>query len=226
MTYSLNMTNITKTFGTGSKQVTALNQLNFTASPGEFISIIGPSGSGKSTFLTLAGGLQSPSSGTILINGIDFTNVSEKERAKLRFQEIGFILQSSNLIPFLTIEDQFYLVGQVKKEAVSKKEIDTLLTSLGIDHLKKSFPSDLSGGERQRVAIGRALFNQPSLILADEPTASLDTEHAYNVVELLAKEAHEKEKATVMVTHDPRMLKWSDRVYKMEDGVLIEQKNV
>lgn len=226
MTYSLNMTNITKTFGTGSKQVTALNQLNFTASPGEFISIIGPSGSGKSTFLTLAGGLQSPSSGTIDINGIDFTNVSEKERAKLRFQEIGFILQSSNLIPFLTIEDQFYLVGQVKKEAVSKKEIDTLLTSLGIDHLKKSFPSDLSGGERQRVAIGRALFNQPSLILADEPTASLDTEHAYNVVELLAKEAHEKEKATVMVTHDPRMLKWSDRVYKMEDGVLIEQKNV
>lgn len=226
MTYSLNMTNITKTFGTGSKQVTALNQLNFTASPGEFISIIGPSGSGKSTFLTLAGGLQSPSSGTILINGIDFTNVSEKERAKLRFQEIGFILQSSNLIPFLTIEDQFYLVGQVKKEAVSKKDIDTLLTSLGIDHLKKSFPSDLSGGERQRVAIGRALFNQPSLILADEPTASLDTEHAYNVVELLAKEAHEKEKATVMVTHDPRMLKWSDRVYKMEDGVLIEQKNV
>lgn len=226
MTYSLNMTNITKTFGTGSKQVTALNQLNFTASPGEFISIIGPSGSGKSTFLTLAGGLQSPSSGTININGIDFTNVSEKERAKLRFQEIGFILQSSNLIPFLTIEDQFYLVGQVKKEAVSKKEIDTLLTSLGIDHLKKSFPSDLSGGERQRVAIGRALFNQPSLILADEPTASLDTEHAYNVVELLAKEAHEKEKATVMVTHDPRMLKWSDRVYKMEDGVLIEQKNV
>ena len=130
------------------------------------------------------------------------------------------------IIPFLTIEDQFYLVGQVKKEAVSKKEIDTLLTSLGIDHLKKSFPSDLSGGERQRVAIGRALFNQPSLILADEPTASLDTEHAYNVVELLAKEAHEKEKATVMVTHDPRMLKWSDRVYKMEDGVLIEQKNV
>ena len=226
MTYSLNMTNITKTFGTGSKQVTALNQLNFTASPGEFISIIGPSGSGKSTFLTLAGGLQSPSSGTIHINGIDFTNVSEKERAKLRFQEIGFILQSSNLIPFLTIEDQFYLVGQVKKEAVSKKEIDTLLTSLGIDHLKKSFPSDLSGGERQRVAIGRALFNQPILILADEPTASLDTEHAYNVVELLAKEAHEKEKATVMVTHDPRMLKWSDRVYKMEDGVLIEQKNV
>lgn len=226
MTYSLNMTNITKTFGTGSKQVTALNQLNFTASPGEFISIIGPSGSGKSTFLTLAGGLQSPSSGTILINGIDFTNVSEKERAKLRFQEIGFILQSSNLIPFLTIEDQFYLVGQVKKETVSKKEIDTLLTSLGIDHLKNSFPSDLSGGERQRVAIGRALFNQPSLILADEPTASLDTEHAYNVVELLAKEAHEKEKATVMVTHDPRMLKWSDRVYKMEDGVLIEQKNV
>lgn len=101
-----------------------------------------------------------------------------------------------------------------------------MLTSLGIDHLKKSFPSDLSGGERQRVAIGRALFNQPSLILADEPTASLDTEHAYNVVELLAKEAHEKEKATVMVTHDPRMLKWSDRVYKMEDGVLIEQKNV
>lgn len=224
MTDSLSMTNITKIFGSGSKQVKALNNLNFNVSPGEFISIIGPSGSGKSTFLTLAGGLQTPSSGSIHINGIDFTNVSEKERAKLRFKEIGFILQSSNLIPFLTIEDQFRLVGKVKKEVTSKEEINSLLTSLGIDHLKNSFPSDLSGGERQRVAIGRALFNQPSLILADEPTASLDTEHAFNVVQLLAKEAHDKEKATVMVTHDPRMLKWSDRVFKMEDGVLTEQK--
>ena len=218
----LDMSHITKKFGKGHNEVTALNDLNFQVKEGEFVSIIGPSGSGKSTFLTIAGGLQSTTSGTISINNRDFTALPEKKRAKLRFDEIGFILQSSNLIPFLTIEDQFTLVAKVKKEKLDKEKLDTLLKSLDIDHLRKSYPSDLSGGERQRVAIARSLYNDPSLILADEPTASLDTEHAYNVVKLLVKEAHDKKKATVMVTHDIRMIKWSDRVFQMEDGTLKE----
>lgn len=218
----LNMSHITKKFGKGHNEVTALNDLNFQVKEGEFISVIGPSGSGKSTFLTIAGGLQSTTSGNISINDIDFTSLPEKKRAKIRFDEIGFILQTSNLIPFLTIEDQFTLVAKVKKEKVNKDMLDNLLKSLDIDHLRNSYPSDLSGGERQRVAIARSLYNDPSLILADEPTASLDTEHAYNVVKLLVKEAHDKKKATVMVTHDTRMIKWSDRVFQMEDGTLKE----
>ncbi|EEV37863.2 ABC transporter ATP-binding protein [Enterococcus casseliflavus EC20] len=173
--------------------------------------------------MTIAGGLQSPTSGEIIINQVNFSQLNEKQRGKLRFKEIGFILQSSNLIPFLRVKEQFYLVDKVSRKAKEKERIDELLASLDILDLQDKFPRDLSGGERQRVAIGRALFNDPSLILADEPTASLDTDHAYEVVKLLVKEAHEKKKATVMVTHDERMIQWSDRIFRMEDGNLIEQ---
>ncbi len=224
MTNALDMQQIKKVFGSGHTEVTALKGIDFAVAPGEFVSIIGPSGSGKSTFLTIAGGLQNPTSGKILINGHDFTNLSEKERSKLRFNEIGFILQSSNLIPYLKIKEQFYLVDKVKKTPLNKERVTELLTSLDILDLKDKYPRDLSGGERQRVAIGRALYNDPSLILADEPTAALDTDHAYDVVKLLVKEAHEKQKATIMVTHDPRMTQWSDRILRMEDGLLVPEK--
>lgn len=219
----LTMKNIVKTFGSGHTEVTALKGINFKVKQGEFVSIIGPSGSGKSTFLTISGGLQTPTSGEIAINGQSFSDLSEKKRADLRFKEIGFILQSSNLIPFLKVKEQFYLVDRVSHQKQNETVIDDLLKSLDIYDLKESYPRDLSGGERQRVAIARALFNDPSLILADEPTASLDTDHAFEVVKLLVKEAHEKQKATVMVTHDARMIKWSDRVYRMKDGNLIEE---
>ncbi|EMF0183650.1 ABC transporter ATP-binding protein [Enterococcus hirae] len=219
----LTMKNIVKTFGSGHTEVTALKGINFNVKQGEFVSIIGPSGSGKSTFLTISGGLQTPTSGEIAINGQSFSDLSEKKRADLRFKEIGFILQSSNLIPFLKVKEQFYLVDRVSHQKQNETVIDDLLKSLDIYDLKESYPRDLSGGERQRVAIARALFNDPSLILADEPTASLDTDHAFEVVKLLVKEAHEKQKATVIVTHDARMIKWSDRVYRMKDGDLIEK---
>lgn len=219
----LTMKNIVKTFGSGHTEVTALKGINFNVKQGEFVSIIGPSGSGKSTFLTISGGLQTPTSGEIAINGQYFSDLSEKKRADLRFKEIGFILQSSNLIPFLKVKEQFYLVDRVSHQKQNETVIDDLLKSLDIYDLKESYPRDLSGGERQRVAIARALFNDPSLILADEPTASLDTDHSFEVVKLLVKEAHEKQKATVMVTHDARMIKWSDRVYRMKDGDLIEE---
>ncbi|OQO71426.1 hemin ABC transporter ATP-binding protein [Enterococcus villorum] len=220
----LTMKNIVKTFGKGHTQVTALKGIDFNVKQGEFVSIIGPSGSGKSTFLTISGGLQTPTSGEIKINEQSFSNLSETKRADLRFKEIGFILQSSNLIPFLKVKEQFYLVNQVNHQKKEEATIDALLKSLDIYELKESYPKELSGGERQRVAIARALFNEPSLILADEPTASLDTDHAYEVVQLLVKEAHEKQKATVMVTHDERMIKWSDRVYRMKDGQLFEDR--
>ncbi|MFD2306465.1 ABC transporter ATP-binding protein [Enterococcus termitis] len=223
MTDILVMTDIRKNFGKGHAKVEALKGIDLKVKEGEFVSIIGPSGSGKSTFLTIAGGLQTPSSGMIQINGKDFTHLSEKKRSRLRFEEIGFILQASNLIPFLTVEKQFTLVDKIEKKKTEANRIDALLNSLDIGDLIHKFPRDLSGGERQRVAIARALFNEPSLILADEPTASLDTEHAYEVVKLLAREAHEKQKATIMVTHDPRMIAWSDHVYRIEDGELSKE---
>lgn len=216
----LKMENVKKSFSSGHNEIQALKGIDLAVNQGEFVSIIGPSGSGKSTFLTIAGGLQSPTSGNISINGLDFTPLSEKKRSKLRFKEIGFILQSSNLIPYLTIEEQFLLIDKINHEKLTSKKGIELLTSLDILDLKDKHPSDLSGGERQRAAIARALFNEPNLILADEPTASLDTEHAYQVVELLRQEAHLKNKATIMVTHDQRMIKNSDSVYKIEDGLL------
>ena len=216
----LKMENVKKSFGSGHNEIQALKGIDLAVNQGEFVSIIGPSGSGKSTFLTIAGGLQSPTSGNISINGLDFTPLSEKKRSKLRFKEIGFILQSSNLIPYLTIEEQFLLIDKINHEKLTSKKGIELLKSLDILDLKDKHPSDLSGGERQRAAIARALFNEPNLILADEPTASLDTEHAYQVVEVLRQEAHLKNKATIMVTHDQRMIKNSDSVYKIEDGLL------
>ena len=216
----LKMENVKKSFGSGHNEIQALKGIDLAVNQGEFVSIIGPSGSGKSTFLTIAGGLQSPTSGNISINGLDFTPLSEKKRSKLRFKEIGFILQSSNLIPYLTIEEQFLLIDKINHEKLTSKKGTELLKSLDILDLKDKHPSDLSGGERQRAAIARALFNEPNLILADEPTASLDTEHAYQVVDLLRQEAHLKNKATIMVTHDQRMIKNSDSVYKIEDGLL------
>lgn len=221
MTQELSMVlkGVTKSFKDGSQTIEALKATDFEIAPGEFVAIIGPSGSGKSTFLTLAGGLQTPTSGQVIIKGQDYGQLSEKKRAQLRFQDIGFVLQSSNLIPFLTVEKQLELVDRVSKTP-NKQRQEELLTDLGIWDLRRKFPKDLSGGQRQRVAIARALYNDPVLILADEPTASLDTERAYEVVELLAKESKERQKAIIMVTHDQRMIEACDKVYEMKDGIL------
>ncbi|MBF0777270.1 ABC transporter ATP-binding protein [Streptococcus cuniculi] len=213
--------NISKQFKDGDQTITALKPTNFSVEAGEFVAIIGPSGSGKSTFLTLAGGLQTPSAGRITINQADYSDLPEKKRAQLRYKDIGFILQSSNLIPFLTVEKQLELVDRVNRRSNKEKQKE-LLADLDVAHLKTKFPKDLSGGERQRVAIARALYNDPALILADEPTASLDTERAFEVVALLAKESKERNKAIIMVTHDHRMIEQCDKVYEMKDGVLTQ----
>lgn len=216
----LKLKQATKTFGKGHTKVEALKATDFSVEAGEFVAIIGPSGSGKSTLLTIAGGLQSPTTGEVLISGNPFNGIKEKQRSKIRFNEIGFILQASNLIPFLTVADQLNLVDKVAKEAIKVQEQDRLLKDLGVLELKNKYPSDLSGGERQRVAIAKALYHNPSVILADEPTASLDSKRAFEVVEILAKETKDKQKATIMVTHDTRLTESCDHVYEMQDGVL------
>ena len=221
----LEFINVTKSYQDGNKEIEALKETNFKIEEGKFIAIIGPSGSGKSTFLTLAGGLQTPSKGQIIINGKDYTNLSEKERSKLRFNDIGFVLQASNLVPFLTAKQQLELVDRINKQKKQTlQDQKSLFKELGIDHLENKLPKDLSGGERQRLAIARALYNNPAIILADEPTASLDSDRAFEVVDLLLKECKEKNKSIIMVTHDNRMIEKCDHVYRMKDGILTKER--
>lgn len=221
----LEFINVTKSYQDGNKEIEALKETNFKIEEGQFIAIIGPSGSGKSTFLTLAGGLQTPSKGQIIINGKDYTNLSEKERAKLRFNDIGFVLQASNLVPFLTAKQQLELVDRINKQKKQTlQDQKSLFKELGIDHLENKLPKDLSGGERQRLAIARALYNNPAIILADEPTASLDSDRAFEVVDLLSKECREKNKSIIMVTHDNRMIEKCNHVYRMKDGILTKER--
>ncbi len=221
----LEFINVTRSYQDGNKEIEALKETNFEIERGQFIAIIGPSGSGKSTFLTLAGGLQTPSKGQIIINGKDYTNLSEKERSKLRFNDIGFVLQASNLVPFLTAKQQLELVDRINKQKrKTLQDKKSLFKELGIDHLENKLPKDLSGGERQRLAIARALYNNPAIILADEPTASLDSDRAFEVVDLLLKECKEKNKSIIMVTHDNRMIEKCDHVYRMKDGVLTKER--
>ena len=214
----LALQNINKQFGHGHTAVNALTDANFEVSAGQFVAIIGPSGSGKSTFLTIAAGLQTPTSGQVILNGQPLSNQTEKQRLAYRFNEIGFILQSSNLIPFLTVREQFKLVDKMARRKFYQAGTDELLAELALTEVRDAYPSDLSGGERQRVAIARALYNDPSVILADEPTASLDTPRSIDVVKRLANEAHQHQKAIVMVTHDQRLIDDCDVVYQIEDG--------
>ncbi|GAB6884992.1 ABC transporter ATP-binding protein [Streptococcus equinus] len=220
---AIELIKIKKYFQDGPEQIEALKETNLTINKGEFVAVIGPSGSGKSTFLTIIGGLQSPSQGEVRLNGQSFSQKKEKERAKMRFDQIGFILQASNLVPFLKIKDQLRLVDKVDKKK-QRESIDSLFAQLGITDIADKYPEEISGGQRQRVAIARALYNDPTIILADEPTASLDTEKAMEVVKILADEAKEKNKAVLMVTHDRRLVAYCDRLLVMEDGVLREEK--
>jgi len=220
---AIELIKIKKFFKDGPEQIEALKETNLTINKGEFVAVIGPSGSGKSTFLTIIGGLQSPSQGEVRLNGQSFSQKKEKERAKMRFDQIGFILQASNLVPFLKIKDQLRLVDKVDKKK-QRESIDSLFAQLGITDIADKYPEEISGGQRQRVAIARALYNDPTIILADEPTASLDTEKAMEVVKILADEAKEKNKAVLMVTHDRRLVAYCDRLLVMEDGVLREEE--
>jgi putative ABC transport system ATP-binding protein len=214
--------NVYKTFEKNKEEIKALKETSFSLNAGEMVAIIGPSGSGKSTLLTMMGGLQRPSGGKIMFNGKDVGSMQEKERNKLRFDEIGFILQASNLVPYLTIREQFELVDKFAKKKTDEKKVDEILNRMGISNRKKSYPGELSGGERQRAAISRALYTNPFLLLADEPTASLDSKKTKDVIELLAEQTKNYKRTTVIVTHDNRLLEYCDRVFKIVDGVLEE----
>lgn len=221
----LDLRGVTRSFAQGGEIVKALKKTDFIANAGEMVAIIGPSGSGKSTFLTIAGGLQSPSRGKVLLNGIDISDLSLRQLSVVRLREVGFILQASNLVSFLTVKKQLQLLDKVSKRKTDEKAMNTLLKDLSIEKLRDKYPQELSGGERQRVVIAKALYGDSKLILADEPTASLDTKKAHEVVGLLAHETHSQMKATIMVTHDERLIRYCDKVYEMSDGVLTQRES-
>ncbi|WP_201782898.1 ABC transporter ATP-binding protein [Companilactobacillus kimchiensis] len=220
----IEMINVNRQYGSGRTLVEALHPTNFSLNSGEFIGIYGPSGSGKTTFLTILGLLQSPTQGKILVNGKDTTKMNSRTKTDLRFDQFGFVLQASNLIPFLTVKEQFKLVDKLSTSKKEKMNRNTLLHLLDLQSVVNNYPSNLSGGERQRAAIARALYNNPNIILADEPTASLDSSRAQQVVEFLTQIAHESQKGVIMITHDTRLLAATDHVYEMRDGYLNQQR--
>lgn len=217
--------NVYKTFEDNGEKIEAFKKASFTLNSGELVAIVGPSGSGKSTLLTMMGGLQRPTGGQITFNGKNLSDMDEKQRNKLRFDEIGFILQASNLVPYLTIEEQFQLVDKFAKRKRNKEKSDKILDKMGILKRKNQYPGDISGGERQRAAIARALYTEPKLLLADEPTASLDSKKAIEVMKLLRDITNETDRTTVIVTHDTRLLEYCDRTFEVVDGVLTEKEN-
>ena len=203
----IELKDVSKSYGQGDAKVNALKNINFEAQKGEVVLIEGPSGAGKSTFLTIAGALQKPTSGEVFIGGDNVTNYSPKQA------------------DYLTVREQFILVDKVKKTGnLSKEALDGLLDELGISQLVNKYPKELSGGQQQRVAIARALYADPAIILADEPTASLDSEKVEEVGKLFKTLAKQKEKAIILVTHDLRLNKYSDKIYKMLDGRLSLKK--
>ncbi|MGW7812633.1 ABC transporter ATP-binding protein [Staphylococcus xylosus] len=221
----LDFKNVTKYFQDGNQKIEAVKPTSLKFNQKELIAIIGPSGSGKSTFLTMAGALQTPSSGDIIINGSEVSGMSQKALAHTRMQEIGFILQATNLVPFLTVKQQFKLLKKQKKNVLSEDEYNQLMSQLNLESIENKLPSEISGGQKQRVAIAKALYTQPSIILADEPTASLDTQNAMEVMKILKEQTLRKNKTCIVVTHDERLTSYCDKVYHMEDGVL-EQAQV
>ncbi|MCE4994377.1 ABC transporter ATP-binding protein [Staphylococcus xylosus] len=221
----LEFKNVTKYFQDGNQKIEAVKPTSLKFNQKELIAIIGPSGSGKSTFLTMAGALQTPSSGDIIINGSEVSGMSQKALAHTRMQEIGFILQATNLVPFLTVKQQFKLLKKQKKNVLSEDEYNQLMSQLNLEPIENKLPSEISGGQKQRVAIAKALYTQPSIILADEPTASLDTQNAMEVMKILKEQTLRKNKTCIVVTHDERLTSYCDKVYHMEDGVL-EQAQV
>lgn len=220
---NIQLKNISKSFGSNGNTVVALDHVNFSAGPGQVSLIIGPSGSGKSTLLTILGGLQTPDSGDVLVNGKNINRLDSKSREKVRLNDIGFVLQAYNLVPFLRVKDQFELVNHVTSaHNLSTSTFDNIINELGIQNNLNQYPRELSGGQTQRVAIARALYTDPSFILADEPTAALDSNRVEKVGSLFKSIAKVQEKTVVIVTHDTRLEKFADHIFNLVDGKLTE----
>ncbi len=220
---ALELDQVRKVYGTGEQEVVALDDVSLTVQDDEMVILVGPSGSGKTTLLTVAGALLRPTSGRVRVGGTEITELGDRQLATFRRDEVGFVFQSVNLIPFLTARENLLVVRQLGRgriDAAAKKRADKLLDELGLGGRGGSLPSQLSGGQKQRVAIGRALMNDPSLILVDEPTSALDTELGQQVMDLLRREIKGRGVSAIIVTHDERVLDYGDRTVRIVDGAL------
>ncbi len=219
----LDMRDVRKVYGSGDNEIVALDRASLRVDHGEIVALLGPSGSGKTTLLSIAGGLLSPTEGTVVVNGTDITGHDARELTKFRRDNVGFVFQAVNLVPFLDAEQNLLVVDELgggKGGKAAKARARELLGELGLGQRTRNMPSQLSGGERQRVAIGRALFNNPRLVLFDEPTSALDTKIGAQVMELIRNEMKARDTAAVIVTHDQRMTHYADRTVEIVDGRL------
>lgn len=214
----LEVTNLCKTYGKGDTMVKALDNVSFSVEKGEFLAIIGPSGSGKSTLLNILGGVDVPTSGSVVINQTDISNLDETALAIFRRRQIGLIYQFYNLIPILTVQENLTLPLLLDGRKPDKKQIDTLVKRLGLENRLDHLPNQLSGGQQQRVSIGRALVNNPALMLADEPTGNLDSENSKEIISLLRQFNKEFNQTVIIITHDEKIANSADRVITIEDG--------
>jgi len=222
----LKVENLNKTYGTGENKVEALKNINLSVHQGEFVAIVGASGSGKSTLLHLLGGLDRPTTGNVVIDGESIYDYKEEKLAVFRRRKIGFVFQSYNLLPILDVEENIALPALLDNDKVDKVYLDELINILGLSSRKTHLPSELSGGQQQRVSIGRAVFNKPSIILADEPTGNLDTKSSKDVIELLKFTAKKYNQTLILITHDVNIATMADRVITIEDGEIISDKNL
>lgn len=222
---ALEFVDVVKRFGSGTLQVRALTDVSLRVEPGEFVAVMGPSGCGKSTLLHLAGGLEEPSAGQVLVGGRDVTDMSARDRAEMRRRHVGYVFQDLNLIPALTAMENVMLPleldGVPTRDA--RRMAGDALARVGLDHHLDRYPDDFSGGQQQRIAIARAVIGGRRILLADEPTGALDTLNSDQVVEILAAEARDHDTSVVMVTHEPRLASVADRIVFLRDGRVVDQ---
>lgn len=221
--------NIRKSYADGNQMHHVLNQLNLSVEPNEFVAILGPSGSGKSTLLAIAGLLLSADEGQIRIAGQDLTGLNQGQWTQKRLELLGFIFQDHQLLSYMKIGDQLELVAKLKGEKDKKKrqeEVKALLADLGIEACYHQYPNQMSGGQKQRAAIARAFIGNPQVILADEPTASLDPDRGQEIAQLIQKEVKSKNKSAIMVTHDRSILTYVDTIYELKHGQLLKVEKI
>jgi len=214
----LRVENLTKKYGTNDSEVYAINDVSFSVEKGEFVAIVGSSGSGKSTLLHLIGGVDRPTSGKVYIEGKDIYSLSDDALSIFRRRQVGIIYQFYNLIPILNVEENITLPCELDGKKPDSERLNELIMTLGLRNRKKHLPNQLSGGQQQRVSIGRSLINNPSLVLADEPTGNLDSKSSAEIVELLKMSNKKYNQTIIMITHDMEIAKVADRVIRIEDG--------
>lgn len=219
----LRVENLTKIYGKGESKVTAVDNISFSVEKGEFIAIVGSSGSGKSTLLHLIGGVDRPTSGRVLVDGKDIYQMNDDNLAIFRRRQVGIVYQFYNLIPILNVEENITLPCDLDGKQVEKERLNELLKTLGLEHRRKHLPNELSGGQEQRVSTGRALINNPAIILADEPTGNLDSKASDEIMELLKMTNKKYKQTIIMITHNMELAKEADRIMQIEDGKLISK---